>query len=112
MRSGLVVVLSPCLDRCLCIEQAREVILVQALVSKLSVEALDEGVLDRFPRLDERESDTVSVSPEVERLSLELRSVVTNDRLWKSALSSKPVESEPPVLPEASDPRRWPGIPW
>ena len=54
MGSRLVVVLSPCLDRCFRIAQAREVALVQALISKFPVEAFDESILHRLSRLDER----------------------------------------------------------
>src|SRR4029079_6482101 len=93
MGSCVVVVPSPGLDRCFRIDQAREVVLVQTLVPKFTVEALDESILHRLSWLDERESDTMSMSPEVERLSLKLGSVVTNDRLGKPALFRKPVKS-------------------
>lgn len=53
MRSCFIVALPPRLDRRLGVAQADEVSLVQALVTKVSVEALDESVLNRFARLDE-----------------------------------------------------------
>ncbi len=113
MRPRLVVVLSPCFDRGLCIDQARKVVLVQAFISKFTVEAFDESILHRLARLNERERDSVPMCPEVERLSLELGTVVTNDSRGKSALSQRAGhECEPPVPPEASDRLRWPDIPW
>ena len=92
MRSCLVVVLPPRLDRRLGVAQADEVSLVEALVTKFTVEALDESVLYRLARLDEGERDTVAMSSEIEGLPLELRTVVADDRLGESAFLREPVQ--------------------
>jgi len=51
--------------------------LVQALVSKPAVAALDVGVLIRFTRIDLPQVDVPSVCPVEHRLANELRAVVT-----------------------------------
>jgi len=51
--------------------------LVQALVSKPAVAALDVGVLIRFTRIDLPQGDVPSVCPVEHRLANELRAVVT-----------------------------------
>jgi hypothetical protein len=53
VRSDFVVVLPPGFDLPPRVLQADEPVLVQTLVPKLAVEALDEGVLHGFSRLDE-----------------------------------------------------------
>jgi len=90
--SDLVVVISPCLDRCLRIDQAREVILVQAFIAKLSVEALDVGVLNGLPRLDEEKRYPVLVCPEVYCLTNELRTVVADNCFRISAFDRDTIE--------------------
>ena len=80
MWPALVVVAPPgChLHPCFC--QARESVLVQALVTGLAAERLDEGVLCRLARLDQLELEAVAVSPLVEHLAGELRPLVGADR--------------------------------
>lgn len=53
--------------RLLRIGHAHEPALVQALIPELPVEALDERVLNRIPRLDELEFHLVRVRPLIER---------------------------------------------
>ncbi len=48
--------------------QAGEPVLVEALVAKLAVEALDEAVLDRLARPDEDQRHAAVVGPLVEAL--------------------------------------------
>ena len=55
--------------------------LVQALVSKPAVEALDVGVLVGFARIDLPQVDVPVVCPVEHRLANELRSVVTANDL-------------------------------
>ena len=52
MRPYSVVVASPFLERQTRLHQRREQGLVQELVAQATVEALDEGVLHRFPGID------------------------------------------------------------
>lgn len=55
--------------------------LVQALVSKPAVEALDVGVLVGFARIDLPQVDVPVVCPVEHRLANELRSVITANDL-------------------------------
>ena len=50
--------------------------LIEAFVSKLPIEALDKGVLNRFSRLNKPEFDFVFKSPEIKGLADKLRPVV------------------------------------
>ena len=72
VRPDLVVVLTPCLDGCLCLMQVLEPLLVQALVPELAVEALDVAVLHRSSGLNEDVPDAVSLRPAHERATGEL----------------------------------------
>lgn len=83
MRSLLVIALSPLLDLVACVLQAREPLLVEALVSERAVEAFDEAVLDRLPRLDEVELDVSLFGPGRQRDAQELRSVVRHQSARK-----------------------------
>ena len=55
--------------------------IVQALVPEPPVEALYERILCRFARLDQLELHAVPVSPLVQRLTGEFRSLVSPNRL-------------------------------
>ncbi len=52
VRSQVIVVVTPCLDRFARLGEREEDVLVEALVAKFAVEAFDEGVLHRLARLD------------------------------------------------------------
>src|SRR5437667_11139776 len=80
MRPLGVVLLPPGLDLLLGLGQRGEVMLVQALVPQLAIEALDETVLDRMPGPDEVEADALRTRPLIERQADKLRAVVTDDR--------------------------------
>ncbi|MNT85395.1 hypothetical protein D3C72_2255570 [compost metagenome] len=67
MRTSFVVVVPPFLDEIASVPQALELVVIEALVPKLPVEAFDEGVLDRLPRRNEPQADLVVVGPAVER---------------------------------------------
>lgn len=56
--------------------QTGEPVLVQALVPKAPVEALDEGVLGRFPRLDQLQLHIVLAGPLVQRPPRELGTLI------------------------------------
>src|SRR5438105_15406109 len=68
VRSHLVVVSTPSLAFSACLVEAEEPIGVQALSSKLAVQAFDECIVGRLAGPAEVESDAVLVSPAVERL--------------------------------------------
>ena len=52
MRSQVIVVVTPCLDRFARLGEREGDVLVEAFVAQATVEALDEGVLHRLARLD------------------------------------------------------------
>ncbi len=62
MRSHIVVLFPPGLDDGLSILDVLKPVLVQALVSKLSIEAFDETILNRTPRVDEIQVDLPIIS--------------------------------------------------
>lgn len=73
--------------------EIEEPVLVEAFVAHGSVEALDEGVLDRFTGLlDELQLHAVLVGPSVERLARELRAVVRQDAFRMPQFSDEAVE--------------------
>src|SRR2546422_3054687 len=74
-----VVVVPPGFDRQLRLGHRYKPMGVQAFVAEPAVEALDEGVLRRLPRLDEGERDAAAVSPRIEHPASELRPVVDDD---------------------------------
>ncbi len=53
--------------------------LVQTLIAKPTVEALDVGVLFEFARIDLPQAHLASMRPVEHRLTYELRSIVTAD---------------------------------
>ena len=76
----LVVVSAPSGNQDTSLRQARKPMVIQALIPKPAVEALDEGILRRFARLDQLELHAVLVGPLVQRPACELRSLVSPDR--------------------------------
>lgn len=81
MRPDLVVVDSVCLDPGPGVLESQELVLVEALVPELPVEALDVCVLHRLARPDEVELDPVLVGPAVDDAARELGPVVDPDEL-------------------------------
>src|SRR4051812_43484861 len=81
MRSHVVVLVSPELNLLSGISEVGEPALVQAFVTKLTVEALDMAVLRRFARLDEVQLYAALEGPGVESLGDELRTIVDADVL-------------------------------
>lgn len=65
--------------------QGHELVLVEALVPKLAVEALDVGVLDGLARPDEVQLHPAAVGPLVHGPAREFRPVVTGDDLGQAA---------------------------
>ena len=79
MRPNGVVVESKCFNRTLGIREADEPTLVEAFVPQAAVEAFDEAVLYRLPRLDALQRHAVLVRPLIEGFAAKFRSVVTHD---------------------------------
>jgi len=67
--------------------------LVEAVIAEGAIEALDEGVLHRFARLDMMESNAGALSPEVEGFAGELRAIVHGDGLGKTTRESQALEN-------------------
>src|SRR5690554_1841218 len=61
--------------------QIPEPVFVQALVSEAPIEAFDKAILSGLPRLDQLQFHPVVISPLVQRLAGELRSLVCPDSL-------------------------------
>ena len=63
MGSHLVTVLSPLIDPFLGVLQGRDLMLIQAFIAELSVQAFYESVLRRLPWLDKRLRNSVFLDP-------------------------------------------------
>ena len=69
-----------------------EPVLVQALVPEPAIEALDVGVLVRLAWPDERQLHAGFVSPAVEHLAVELRTMIHRDGSEQPADVSQPLQ--------------------
>lgn len=92
MRSNTIVIDPPGFDFCFCIPQISEPVFVQTLIPELSVEALDEGVLDGFPRADEMKCDSSLIGPGIQGFAGEFGTVVDHDDLWQPPCVCKTLE--------------------
>ena len=92
MRSILVVVDPPVLDRGADLVDAQEPVLVEALVAKFPVEALDIGVLDWSTGRDEEKPNTTAIGPFVESTTRKLRAIIDDDGLRNPTELRKLVE--------------------
>src|SRR6188768_2464857 len=79
MSSNVVVVVPPDGDFGSCMAERHEPVLVEALIAKLAIEALDESVLGGLAGLNEVQSHLVLIGPSVEGLANELRAIVSDD---------------------------------
>jgi len=84
VRPILVVVAAPLGDQHSGVCEVVEVMVVQALVAELAVEALDVGVLRRLAGCDQLQIDPPTIGPSVHRSACELRSLVGADRPGRS----------------------------
>lgn len=71
------------------LRQAREHVLVQALVTQLAVEAFDARVLLRLARLDVVPADPIGRPPE-HRDAGQFGSILADDHLWDGSLECEP----------------------
>src|SRR4030088_3570903 len=88
----MVVVSTPSLAFSLRFVEAQEPVGVQTFDPELTVEAFDVGIVGRFTRPTEVESDVVHEGPQIEFLADELRPVVETDRLWIAHLKGGTIE--------------------
>ncbi len=65
---------------------------VEAFIAHGAVEALDEGVLDRFARLDKGQVDSVLVGPSVEVFAGKLRAIIKHDARRAASRGDQPVQ--------------------
>ena len=85
MRPSAVVLISPRLDFYFSILVAGKPMAVQTLVSEATIERLYEGVVDRFARAREGQSDLVGVGPKVRDPSGKFAAVIAEDFLRRSS---------------------------
>ena len=85
VRPDGVVVVRPCREYLPCVRQRGEERLVQKLVPKPAVEALDEGVLRRFARRGVVPLDDLFLRPHQDRHAGELGPVITDNRVRLAA---------------------------
>jgi hypothetical protein len=97
----VIVVRAPVFDEESGFGEGAKPMLVEAVIAEGSIEALDEGVLHRFARLDMMESDPGTLSPEVKGFAGELGTIVHGDGLGKSAREGQALERQ------RQRPRRW-----
>ena len=79
MRSFSVVLNAPSFDDAAGVRQADKPVFIQAFVAELSVETFDLRVLIRLARADERQLDASPISPLVEHLAVEFRTIINGD---------------------------------
>lgn len=79
MRGVGVVLVAPGFDHLLGLGQGAEVMLVEALLPELAVEALDQAVLDQMPGANEVQGYALDTRPLVERETHKLGTVVAHD---------------------------------
>ena len=96
---GLVVIASPVCNQCPRVGQGVKVMVVQALVRELPVEALDVGILCRLVGGDQLQLNAPSVSPVVHCSARELGTLIDSDRPGKSAELSASLQNVRHVLP-------------
>ena len=99
MRSGFVVVNSPCGNGNTGLLQGFKPVLIQALITKRAVKALDVVVLRWAARLDQDVLDTVLLCPCHECPASELRPVVSSDRLGVAPKRRRPIKQTGNVMP-------------
>src|SRR3954454_12172060 len=87
-----VVVEPPSLDHTARFGKAREPALVEALLAKAAVEALDRAVLHRLAGIDEEQLHTVLVSPAIEVAAAKFRPVVDRQHVRVAAFGADLVE--------------------
>ena len=75
----LVVVAPPSRDSNPRLSQAGKPVIVQTLIPKTAIEALDIGILRRLSCLDQLELNAILVSPLIQRLAGEFRPLVSTD---------------------------------
>src|SRR5690606_30092462 len=96
VRPDVIEIEPPRFDAAPRVGQAKKPVQIEALVAKLSVEALDEAVLDRLTRSDEGQGHASLVGPLLERPAGALRAVVEDDAAGvATALSSDGVQDSP-----------------
>ena len=79
----VIVVRAPVFDEESGFGEGAKPMLVEAVIAEGAIEALDEGVLHRFPRLDMMESEPRALRQEVEGFASELRAIVDGNDLGK-----------------------------
>src|SRR5437016_2224131 len=92
MRTRIIVVAAPFLEREARMRQRAELRLVEALVAQTSVEGFDEGVLRRLARRDVVPCHMATLRPCEDSVAGELRAVVADDPVGLAAHRDHPIE--------------------
>ena len=87
-----IVIDPPSLNDLPCMTVTREQMLIQTLVTKATVEALDKTVLHRFPGLDVMPLDAGVFLPFENGVRCQFRPVIADDHLGQPTRFSNPVE--------------------
>src|SRR4029079_14212759 len=82
----------PLLDALPCVVEPRKPVGIQAVVTELVVEALDEGILHGLAWVDEMKANATPARPGVELAPSELRAVVRDDHLGVAAQLRDPIQ--------------------
>ena len=98
VRPMLVVVPAPGGDQDTSLWQARKPIVIQALISEASIEALDERVLRGFPGLDQFELNAMLAGPLVERFAGKFWSLVSSNGLGVAPEASRLIKNTSNVM--------------
>ena len=83
MRSGGIVIESPFFDRMARVEYRRECVLVQKLVAKSTIKALDASILRRFTGIDEVLRNSSQSCPFKHLVAGELAAIIGFQDFWK-----------------------------
>jgi hypothetical protein len=89
----VIVVRAPVFDEESGFGEGAKPMLVEAVIAEGTIEALDEGVLHRFPRLDMMESNAGALRPEVEGFASELGAIVHGDDFGKPTRERQALEN-------------------
>jgi len=88
----LIVILPPRLHEAASIGQPQKPVFVQAFVAEATVEALAVRVLHRLPRINEVQRDLILVSPVLQHVTDQLRTVVQDDLGGERTLVAEAVQ--------------------
>ena len=99
VRPLLIICSTPGFNHYLGLLQGQKPVLVQALIPKLAVEAINTCILDRLSRWDAMQRDPMLIGPRVQGVPCELRSVVQHQDLRHGPSGKNSIEHSADLLP-------------